>query len=177
MPKEHGKLHIPLALTYSTSECRTQVSVAPHQHNALPIINALMSQPIDILSTDPEGRISFAIQAIKSGQFSSIRAAAKASNVCLKRLERRLKGIPIRRDCIPKTRKLTSLEESVVVKHILDLDSRGFPPRLRAVKDIANQLLADRDGGTVGINWASNFIKRRIELKTRFNRKYDYKRA
>ena len=164
-------------LTYSTSECRTQVSVAPQQHNALPIINALMSQPIDILSTDPEGRISFAIQAIKSGQFSSIRAAAKASNVCLKRLERRLKGIPIRRDCIPKTRKLTSLEESVVVKHILDLDSRGFPPRLRAVEDMANQLLADRDGGTVGINWASNFIKRRIELKTRFNRKYDYKRA
>ena len=29
----------------------------------------------------------------------------------------------------------------------------------------------------VGINWTTNFIKRRTELKSKFSRKYDYQRA
>jgi hypothetical protein len=52
----------------------------------------------------------------------------------------------------PKTQKLTCLEESVVIQHILDLDSRRFSPRLRAVEDMANQLLASQDAGKVGLN-------------------------
>jgi hypothetical protein len=31
--------------------------------------------------------------------------------------------------------------------------------------------------GQVGINWPSTFVKRQPELKVKFNRKYDYKRA
>src|SRR5450432_1678099 len=38
-------------------------------------------------------------------------------------------------------------------------------------------LLAERDASLVGKNWTSNFINRRTELKTKFSRKYDYKRA
>jgi hypothetical protein len=37
-------------------------------------------------------------------------------------------------------------------------------------------MLADRDASPVGKRWASNFVKRHQELKTRFNRKYDYQR-
>jgi hypothetical protein len=65
----------------------------------------------------------------------------------------------------------------VIARHILDLDARGFPPRLPAVTDMANSLRAERNMGHVGINWASTFVKRRPELKVKFNRKYDYKRA
>ena len=65
--------------------------------------------------------------------------------------------------------KLTDLEESVIVQHILDLDSRSFPPRLSNVEDMANQLLAERDASKVGKRWASNFVKRHLELKTSFN--------
>ena len=65
----------------------------------------------------------------------------------------------------------------MVVEHILDLDSRGFPPRLADVADMANSLRAERNLGQVGQNWPSTFVKRRSELMTRFNRKYDYKRA
>jgi hypothetical protein len=72
---------------------------------------------------------------------------------------------------------LTDLEESVIVQYILNLDSRGFPPRLSGVEDMANRLLAERDAGRVGINWASTFVKRHPELTTRYNRKYDYQRA
>ena len=75
------------------------------------------------------------------------------------------------------SRKLTDLEESTIVEHILDLDSKGFPPRLSGVEDMANRLLTTRDAGRVGVNWARTFVKRHPELTTRFNRKYDYQRA
>ena len=65
----------------------------------------------------------------------------------------------------------------MVVKHILELVARGFPPRLAAVADIANSLRAERNIGQVGVNWPSTFVKGRPELTTKFNRKYNYKRA
>ncbi|KAH7464301.1 hypothetical protein FOMA001_g17409 [Fusarium oxysporum f. sp. matthiolae] len=42
---------------------------------------------------------------------------------------------------------------------------------------MANRLLADRDASPVGKRWASNFVKRQPELKTRFFRRYDGQRA
>ena len=63
------------------------------------------------------------------------------------------------------------------MQHVLDLDARGFPPRLAAVADLANSLLAECHMDQVGVTWASTFIKRRPELKVKFNRKYNYKRA
>jgi hypothetical protein len=42
---------------------------------------------------------------------------------------------------------------------------------------MANRLLAKRNAGRVRTRWPSNFIKRQLQLTTRFNRKYDYLRA
>jgi hypothetical protein len=42
---------------------------------------------------------------------------------------------------------------------------------------MADLLLAEHDGIPIGRNWTSNFIKRSPEIKTKFSRKYDYKRA
>jgi hypothetical protein len=56
--------------------------------------------------------------------------------------------------------KLLPTEETVIVQHILDLDVREFPPRLAAVKDIADSLLAERYRDPVGQNWASTFVRR-----------------
>jgi len=78
---------------------------------------------------------------------------------------------------MPNSRSLTNTEEQVIVDHILELDARGFPPRLAAVADMANSLRAERGLGHVGLNWPSTFVKRQPELVVRFNRKYDYKRA
>jgi hypothetical protein len=63
------------------------------------------------------------------------------------------------------------------MQYILDLDSRGFPPRPRDVQEMADLLLAERDASPVGKNWATNFINRRPEIQSKFNRKYDCKRA
>jgi hypothetical protein len=78
---------------------------------------------------------------------------------------------------MPNSRNLTSLEEDTIVQYILDLDARLHPPRLANVEDMANRLLRERDAPSVGKRWASNFVKRRVELRTRFLRRYDYKRA
>ena len=63
------------------------------------------------------------------------------------------------------------------MKHILDLDLRGFAPTYAAVRDIANRLLAARGANQVSVHWPRNFVKRTDSLTTRFNRAYDRQRA
>ncbi|KFY92839.1 hypothetical protein V498_04716 [Pseudogymnoascus sp. VKM F-4517 (FW-2822)] len=108
---------------------------------------------------------------------SSDQEAATSSNVLYATLYRRLHGMTSRRDCTPNSRKLTPYEESALVQYILDLDSRGFPPRPQDVQEMADLLLAERGKSPTRKNWATNFITCRTELKAKFSRKYDYKRA
>jgi hypothetical protein len=124
-----------------------------------------------------EAKTLLALQALQNNPKLSIRRAAKSYEVSEHRLRRRQNGIQSRSNWIPKSRKLSDLEEQIIVQFILDLDSRGFPLRLRFIEEIANSLLADRDASPVGKRWAHNFIKRQPELKTRLFRKYDYQRA
>jgi len=98
-------------------------------------------------------------------------------NVSQTTLRDRRAGKPARRDCQPNSKKLTGLEEEVIVRHILDLDQRGFAPTYAAVRDMADKLLAARGGGQVGVHWPRNFVKRTDSLTTRFNRPYDRQRA
>lgn len=69
---------------------------------------------------------------------------------------------------------MTELEEMVIVNRILELDSQGFPPWYCHVEDMANNIIATRRGTRVGKHWVRNFVNRRPELKTRYNRPYDY---
>jgi hypothetical protein len=72
---------------------------------------------------------------------------------------------------------MTDLEKDVIVKHVLDLDARAFPPRIANVEAMANSLRATRYAPPVGTRWALRFVARRPELKIRWNRPYDYQRA
>ena len=124
-----------------------------------------------------ESRVILALQALKNDPRFTLRRAATTYSVPLTTLYDRYHGRQSRRDIQPNCRKLTDLEESVIVRYILDLDSKGFPPRLCGVEDMANRLLAERNAGRVGPRWPSSFVKRQPQLVTRFNRKYDYQRA
>jgi hypothetical protein len=124
-----------------------------------------------------EGNILLALQALQNDPKLSLRRAAKHYNVDHRRLSDRRKGIRSRHDIIPNSRKLSDLEEQMLLQSIIDLDSRGFPPQIHIVEDMANRLLAARDAPPVGKRWATNFIERQPELKKRFPRTYDYKRA
>ncbi|KAI8710967.1 HTH CENPB-type domain-containing protein [Fusarium sp. LHS14.1] len=127
--------------------------------------------------SNTEAKTLLALQALQNNPKLSVRSAAGIYEVNEHRLRRRRKGIQSRRDWINPSRRLSDLEEQIIVQFILDLDSRGFPPRLRGVEEMANRLLADRDASPVGKRWASNFVKRQPDLKTSFNRRYDYQRA
>src|SRR5450432_163588 len=85
---------------------------------------------------------------------------AQVYNVPRKTLTNRYYGKLSRQDTRSKSQKLTPLEESVIVRHILDLDSRAFPPRRSCIEDIANRILSNRNGERVGKNWTTNFVQR-----------------
>jgi hypothetical protein len=121
-----------------------------------------------------EGQLLLAYFAIQQGQVQNICQAAKIYGVPERTLRRRVNGTKARRDCIANSRKLTDQEEKDLIKHLLDLDSRGFSPKLHEVAVMANHLLANRGGVLVGIGWPGSFIDRKPELKMRFRRKYDY---
>ncbi|RKK06656.1 hypothetical protein BFJ65_g18554 [Fusarium oxysporum f. sp. cepae] len=124
-----------------------------------------------------DARTLLTLQALQNNPKLSLRRAAGIYKIDERRLRRRRQGIQSRRDWIPKSRRLSDLEEQIIVQFILDLYSRGFPPRLRSVQEMANRLLTDRGISPIGINWASNFMKRQPELKTHFQRSYGYQRA
>jgi hypothetical protein len=131
-------------------------------------------------SANQEGRILLALDDIKNGRIKSLREAAKLYDIPRQTLSRRANGIVSRVDTRANSHKLTQLEEDSLIQWIFSMDSRGAAPRPATVREMANVLLAARGSNpppTVGVNWASNFVKRRDELRTRFSRRYDYQRA
>lgn len=124
-----------------------------------------------------EARIIMAIEAIRSSRKISIRRAATLYTVPKTTIINRMKGkapIAERRNA---RHILNVSEEETIVRYVLDLDLRGFPPRLEDVEDMANVLLATRRAGPVGKRWKYRFVQRRQELKTRYSRAYDFQRA
>jgi hypothetical protein len=124
-----------------------------------------------------EARIILAIEAIRTSRKLSRRSAAKIYNVPESTLRNRMTGRTSRRELKANCHKLTELEEEVIVRNILDMDTRGFAPRPTGVEDMANHILKSRGGRRVGKLWAHRFVNRRPELKMRFNCVYDFQRA
>jgi len=89
----------------------------------------------------------------------------------------RMKGRIAKPEIRNARHNLTPSEEETLIRYILDLDTRGFPPRICGVEDMANSLLATRRAKPVGKQWAYRFVQRRPELKTRLSRAYDFQRA
>jgi hypothetical protein len=124
-----------------------------------------------------EARIILAIKAIRTSKNLSKCSAAKLYKVPYISLFNRIAGRTYCPDSKANRQKLSELEEGVLIRYILDLDSRGFAPRLASVEDMANCILESREADRVGKLWAHRFIRRQLELKTRFNRVYNFQRA
>jgi hypothetical protein len=125
-----------------------------------------------------EGRLALAAQAYHTGKFRSYRAAADSFDVSAKTLQRRIEGIPPQLGSTPKNRLLTTIEEEILLNRILSLARRGMAPSVETVRRMATLLVAQRNPrASAGKCWARNYINRQPELKSRYNRKYDYQRA
>jgi transcriptional regulator with XRE-family HTH domain len=95
-----------------------------------------------------EVRIILAIKAIRTSKKLSQHLVAKIYKVPLSTLSNRMAGRTYRPETKANGLKLTKLEEEVIVRNILNIDSRGFTPRLASVEDIANFILKSQRGET-----------------------------
>jgi hypothetical protein len=86
-------------------------------------------------------------------------------------------GAILRRDYEPKSKKLSKLEEEALVRRILELDPRGTSATKTMVRDMANDLLAERGGKPVGKHWVDNLKACTPEIKLQRSRPYDRQRA
>jgi hypothetical protein len=124
-----------------------------------------------------ESQVQLALQALKINPKLSIRKATQLYTVPRKTLTRRHNGISSRTETIANSRNLNPLEEQVIIRRVLDLYEQGFAPGYSIVEDMANLLRQTRGTSHVGPRWASNFVQRQPELRTRWSRPYDYQRA
>jgi DNA-binding transcriptional regulator YiaG len=99
-----------------------------------------------------ERQVNLAIKALKQDLKLSQQRAAAIYRVPQKTISNQRAGRPLRADSIANLRALDNNKEQVIVKHILYLVKRGFPPRLSAVADMANSLRAERGLGHISLN-------------------------
>jgi hypothetical protein len=93
-----------------------------------------------------------AMSAFRLGQCASISAAAAAYNVSKATLARRLNGGTAREDFTVANRRLTVIEEEVLVRDILKLDTQGLSPTISLVRAMADIICRARNAPPVGVN-------------------------
>jgi Tc5 transposase DNA-binding domain len=75
-----------------------------------------------------------------------------------------MNGRACRADTLANGRNLNHNEEALLTEWILDLASRGFPPRKWMVEDTANIILLLKNKKPVGKKWFQRYIKRTPEV-------------
>jgi hypothetical protein len=92
-----------------------------------------------------ESKIILAIKAIRTSKKQSRQKAAKIYRVLFSILNDRMNSKTSLSESRPVNTNLIILEEEVIIRNILDIDSRGFTPRLAGVEDIVNYILKSRE--------------------------------
>ena len=98
-------------------------------------------------STEQEGRVLLALEAIRNKQIPSVAAAATEFNIPRSTLRRRLAGTTNRSETRANNHKLSEIEEQSLVQWVVSMDTRGAPPRQSHVEVMANLLLT-KQGST-----------------------------
>ncbi|EAU29721.1 conserved hypothetical protein [Aspergillus terreus NIH2624] len=127
-----------------------------------------------------ESRIQMAISAYQKGQVKSIKRAVALFAVPESTVRDRLHGAKSRSETRANGHKLTEFEEELLLKRLLDADTRGFPIRPEFLRGMAQVLLRSRlqdPTAAIGTNWPYNFVKRHPQLRTRYTRRITYQRA
>jgi hypothetical protein len=97
-----------------------------------------------------EGGILLALSAFTSGQCASISAAAKIYNVSKTTLVRRVYRGVTREQFTPPNRRMTVIEEEVLVADILKLDAQGLSPTLSLIREMTDTICRVSNSPPVG---------------------------
>jgi hypothetical protein len=111
-----------------------------------------MSQQHQALRSYTEADVQLALSDIRKREIRSLRRAEVVYSVPRRTIQRRRDGKRPRRDCEPNAKRLTKLEEGVIVERVLEESARGLPTSKADVRDMADRLLRDRGGDAVGKN-------------------------
>jgi hypothetical protein len=92
------------------------------------------------------------MSAFRSGQYASISAAAAAYNVSKAILARRLNGGTAREDFTVANRRLIVIEEEVLIRDILKLDTQGLSLTISLIRVIADIICRARNAPPIRVN-------------------------
>jgi hypothetical protein len=104
-----------------------------------------MPLPKRIHISPNKGSILLILSALTSGQCASISAAAKIYNVSKTILIRRLHRGAIREQFTPPNRRMTVIEEEVLIRDILKLDAQGLSLTLSLIREIVDVICKVRN--------------------------------
>ncbi|SRR6266566_4178264 len=130
-----------------------------------------------MVSPSNDSQLQLVFQAFERDPQLSICKFVRFYNILCTILSARINSRSTYVDTIANSRKLTALKEEIIVRKVFDLDSQGFPPRMYDIEDIINRLLTIYDATHIGLHEVSNFVKRQPELRTHWNRLYNYQRV
>lgn len=126
-----------------------------------------------------EARIMLAIEAIQAANKLSIRKAVTLNDVPETSVRRRMNGHPSRAKSWANGHILERAEEDSVVQYILDLDTRGFPPRMLVLKIWPIYCLrhvvrdAWENNGHIDLLIANQSLRRVLHVYMAFNELYE----
>lgn len=150
---------------------------ATSRHSLIDQLQLLISQYNMARNKSDEACVISALQAIDQNPKLSIREAVRIYSISRSTLKRQYSKISSGADKIPDCRKLADDEEKLLIRYILELNSRAQLSRLRDVEAMANRLLELRHDIPVGRNWVTSFIRRHPKIVTRLSRQIDYQRV
>jgi hypothetical protein len=112
--------------------------------------------------TDYETRMAAALAALESQKPPLYRCTARTHFVNHTTLRRRFLGLQLSRaEAVSETHKrLTNVQENVLVQHINDLSKRGIFPTTQIVKNLAEEIIQDK----LGKNWVGGFVHRNKDV-------------
>ena len=107
-----------------------------------------------------EQQIELALQAIRTGEVNSIRAAHRAYNIPESTLRARLNGTTNRRTAHQYRKRLSIQQEEFLVDWILEQESQGFPPSHARCREMASRILRmNGDTQELGKRFVTKFIR------------------
>lgn len=124
---------------------------------------------------DNEKQIQEALDGLRKGQYSSIRAAAKAHNVSKSTLSRRMNGGKSIAESREDQQNLSIAEEKALLRWVSQMTAAGHPVRHGYIREMAYHMLISRHDDSanpsslppyIGDTWVQRFLHRNPQLVT-----------